>query len=209
MALANYGDLKTGVARWLGRNDLTTYIPDYVALCHAWLMRELRSHPRMIKRDTAFAVDAEYEAVPSDFMELVSARRNDGDKITLAYLSDDTQSKYWQGVAGEPRYITVVGNTTAGTENFRFGPPPNGAYTLTIEYNARVAFFANDAATNWIMTDHPDLYLYGSLLQAVGYIKDDARVGLWQSAFSAALQSVKGQGARARWGANSMSARMA
>jgi len=209
MALANYGDLKTGVARWLGRGDLTSYIPDYVALCHAWLMRELRGHPRLIKRDAAFSIDAEYEAVPTDFMELVSAYRNDGNKTPLEYLPHDTQGWYWQGVSGEPRYVTVVGNTTAGTENFRFGPPPNGTYALTIEYQARVAFFANDAATNWILTDHPDLYLYGTLLQAVGYIKDDARIGVWQSAMNVALQSVRSQGLRARWGANSLSARAA
>jgi hypothetical protein len=209
MALANYGDLKTSVANWLGRQELTSYIPDYVAICHAWLMRELRNHPRMIKRDTAFSVDAEYESAPSDFMELVAIYRQDGDKIPLTYLPHDTQGYYFQGVSGEPKYVTIVGNTTAGTEQFRFGPPPNGTYTMTLEYYARVTFFANDSATNWILTDHPDLYLYGSLLQATAFIKDDARIQLWQSAFTAALDSLKKQGARARWGANSLSARAA
>jgi hypothetical protein len=44
--------------------------------------------------------------------------------------------------------------------------------------------------TNWLLDDHPDLYLFGSLARAEAYLKDDERVAFWKSAEDEALSEV-------------------
>ena len=205
MALATYGDLKTSVAAWLARADLTSTIPDFVTLAHKQLMRDLRGHIRLQKRDTAFSVSGEFVAAPTDFLELVSMYINTSPKTAVTFLPSDQMAPFV--TSSTPIYVSIVGATTPGTEVFRFAPPPQSSTTATIEYYSTITFFASDGATNWILTDHPQLYLYGSLLQASAYIGDDPRIPLWQAAYSEALMAVKKEGNRARWGGNSMAVR--
>ena len=42
MAISNYGELKTSVANWLDRDDLTERIPEFIALCESMIIRSLR-----------------------------------------------------------------------------------------------------------------------------------------------------------------------
>ena len=205
MALDTYGGLKTSIANFIARADLTTPIPDLVTLCHKQLMRELRGHPLLQKRDPAFSIDSEYEAVPSDFMSLRTMYLNTSPKTEVTHWAPDGMGDF--SGSGKPRHVAIVGATTAGSASFRFAPVPDGTYTAPLEFNAMVTFFASDGATNWILTDHPDVYLYGSLLQAVAYIGDDPRIPQWQSFYITALQRLKAAGADTAWGTNGMAVR--
>lgn len=208
MALSNYGELKTSVANWLGRSDLTTPIIDFITLAHKQLMRDLRGHLRLQKRDTAFSITGEYVDAPTDFLELISIRITSTDPdYELEYLPGAVQSGAYSTSTGIPKFVSLVGDTTAGTENFRFAPAPSSTYTATIEYYASITYFASDAGTNWILTDHPQLYLYGALLQASGYIGDDPRIPMWKQAYDEALAKCMAAGARARYGVNGMMVR--
>lgn len=206
MALATYGDLKTSIATWLARGDLTSTIPDFVTLAHKQLMRDLRGHLRLQKRDTAFSITSQYVAVPTDFLELVSMEINSTPPTPVQFLPNDTEAVAYTS-SGTPKFVSIVGATTPGTECFRFSPAPSGTMTATIEYYATITFFSGDGVTNWILTDHPQLYLYGSLLQAAAFLKDDPRVPMWQAGYAEALDAVKREGRRTRWGANSMTVR--
>jgi hypothetical protein len=95
MALVNYGDLKTSVANWLGRSDLTTPIPDFVTLAHKQIMRDLRGHLRLQKRDTAFSISAEYVAAPTDFLELVSMYLNTSPKQEVQFMTHDRMTTHF------------------------------------------------------------------------------------------------------------------
>ena len=207
MALANYGDLKTAIAAWTARADLTTVIPDFVALTHADLMRDLRGHLRLQKRDTAFSITGEYVAAPSDFLEVVSfVITSTTQPFAMSFLPNDTANDTYGGVQDIPQHFTLVGSSS-NVENFRFSPPPNGTYTATLEYYARLTFFANDAATNWILTDYPNLYLYGSLYHAFKYMKDPNMAADMLRDYGEVLALLKKAGNKARWGGNGMTVR--
>lgn len=213
MALTNYGELKTVVANFLARADLTTVIPDFVYLAHKQIARELRGHLRAQTRNTAFSITGEYVAAPSDFLELVSLRiTSTTPDYALAFIDDDTGTNMYGGIAGAPRFVTMTGATGSNVEYFRFSPPPDSTYTATLEYIASLTFFSADSGaggTNWILTDHPDVYLYGALTQASAYLHDDARAAGWRDAFASALDSLRRAGRKARWGGNGMAVRVA
>ena len=69
MSISTYSELKTSIANWLNRDDLTSVIPDFIALNEADMDRRIR-HWRMEQRATA-TIDTRYTALPSDFMEAV------------------------------------------------------------------------------------------------------------------------------------------
>lgn len=47
--------------------------------------------------------------------------------------------------------------------------------------------------TNWLLEQHPDLYLFGTLVEAALWMQDDSRIPLWAEKASALLEMVQGQ----------------
>ena len=45
-------------------------------------------------------------------------------------------------------------------------------------------------AANWLLTMAPDLYLYGALMEAAPYLKEDGRIQTWAAGLSNALASL-------------------
>lgn len=45
---------------------------------------------------------------------------------------------------------------------------------------------------NWLLTAHPDIYLYGTLVELAPYLKDDARVPVWEQRYQDAVATLSG-----------------
>ena len=67
MSISNFSELKSSIADFLNRDDLTTVIPTFIKLAEADFNRKLR-HWRMEKRATA-NLDTKYTAFPDDYLE--------------------------------------------------------------------------------------------------------------------------------------------
>jgi hypothetical protein len=207
MALATYGDLKTSVASWMARADLTSIIPDFITQTHKVLMRDLRGHPRLRVR-ASITIDAEYEALPLDFLEVVSLQipGQDGPRA-LTLITDDEAANYGGG-SGRPRYFSIVGDVSSAGQ-FRFTPVPGGSYSAVLDYYATLTAFSLDADTNWILTTFPNAYLYGSLYHGNVYLQNAAAAQQYRALFDEELALIKKAGTRMNWGGNGMQIRPA
>jgi hypothetical protein len=87
--------------------------------------------------------------------------------------------------SGRPKYFTVVGS------EFRFVPTPDASYASEIVYFAKLTKLSASVATNFLITSSPDIYLYGSLLQAAPYLQDDARIPVWTTLYERALSDLQ------------------
>ena len=67
MAITTYTELKSSVADFLNRDDLTSVAPTFISLAEADMQRQVR-HWRQEKRSTA-QLDTQYSAIPADFVE--------------------------------------------------------------------------------------------------------------------------------------------
>lgn len=76
-------------------------------------------------------------------------------------------------VPGKPRGYTIE------SDFLRFGPTPDGTYYGKLLYYQKFASLSADADTNFFLTNSPNLYLYGSLIEAEPFLKNDARVSTW------------------------------
>ena len=182
MALSTYAELKTSIGDWLNRSDLTSVIPDFISLAEAQIERTLRARQMIVRANASF--DAQYGAVPSDFLEAKSLKLTSTNPQTpLSFLSIDAldaeMTKYT--ASGKPKFFGVVGG------QLRIVPTPDATYTTELTYYAKLAKLSTSNTTNWLLTSSPDIYLYGSLLQAAPYLQDDARIQTWATLYERAL----------------------
>lgn len=175
MALSTYTDLTASIAGWLDRSDLTSRIPDFVALAEATLNRRLRVR-EMLTRNDAFTIDSRYEDLPTDFAGVKQFVLQRTPVVTLDDLTPDRVVHERQRFpsSGVPIYYSVVG------DSFEFLPTPNDTFTATLLYYQRLPALATNS-TNWLLTSHPDLYLWASLVAAEPYVHNDERLVVWKS----------------------------
>jgi hypothetical protein len=186
MALSTYAELKTSIGDWLNRSDLTNAIPDFISLAEAQVERTLRTRQMIVRANASF--DAQYGAVPADFLETKSLKLTSTNPQTpLEFLSidalDNKASEYTG--SGKPRFFGVVGG------QFRLVPVPDATYTTELTYYAKLTKLSSTVTTNWLLTSSPDIYLYGALLQAAPYLQDDARIQVWSSLYDRAMSELQ------------------
>ena len=182
MALSTYTELKTSIGDWLNRSDLTSVIPDFISLAEAQVERTLRTRQMIVRANASF--DAQYGAVPADFLETKSLKLTSTNPQTpLEFLSidalDNKAAEYT--ASGKPRFFGIVGG------QLRIVPTPDATYTTELTYYAKLTKLSSTVATNWLLTSNPDIYLYGALLQAAPYLQDDARIQTWATLYERAL----------------------
>jgi hypothetical protein len=184
MALdGTYAGLMASVGDFLARADLVATIPDFIALAEAQMARKLRCRA-MVTRATA-SIASEYEALPGDFAAPISMMLDSGQPLDCVAPDAMARLKWKLGeAAGTPTAYAVVGG------EFEFGPAPDGPYTASLTYYARPPALSATTPRNWLLTNHPDAYLYGALSQSAPYLQDDDRLAVWAPLFEAALNDI-------------------
>jgi len=186
MALSTYAELKTSIGDWLNRSDLTSVIPDFISLAEAQIERTLRTR-QMLTR-TTLTIDSEFESTPSDFLEVKALKLTSTNPDTpLSFMTMDAldQESTKFTASGRPKFFGVVGS------ELRFVPTPDSNYTAEIVYFANLNKLSGSVSTNFVLTSSPDIYLYGSLLQAAPYLQDDARIQTWATLYERALNDLQ------------------
>jgi hypothetical protein len=165
MAITNYGTLKTAVAAFLQRDDLTTYIPDFVQMATARFSDELRT-PEMETVASTTLTD-EWTALPSDFREI---RLMEAGGQVLEYVTPWQMQKLIERTARP--HIPVY---TIQDMQFRVYPFPTDT-DVEITYYAALTSLSSDSDANWLLTKRPDVYLYAAMSHARMFLMDDARI---------------------------------
>lgn len=181
-----YSELKSAVADFLNRQDLTSVIPTFVKFCEADINRKLR-HRKMLERATA-TLEAQYTALPDDFLEAKNVQLNSALPVQLRYVTLDHADLLRSGIystSGEPKYYTIVGET------IEVVPEPSTEYTIELAYYKKFTALSEDEDTNWLLTAHPDVYVYGTLVHSAPYLKDDERIPVWVGLYEKALGDLK------------------
>lgn len=192
MALTSYSELKSSLADWLNRDDLTSVIPDFISLAEAQMERRLPTQ-KTVKRANA-TLDTPFSALPADFLSAKSLILTSTSPVKqLVFLTEDEldAKKPVYNATGTPKYFALVGN------QIEVVPSPDTSYTAELTYVATLSKLSDSNTSNWILARHPDVYLYGALLQAAPYLRDDERVGLWSSQYQAAIEDMILQNERA------------
>ena len=192
MAIGTYSELKTAIAEFANRGDLTSQVPNFIALTEASINRNLR-HWRMETR-TDLTIDEAFEDVPTDWLETIRLGLKNGGALNLLSSQDMMKAKANTWDTGDPRYFCH----TAGT--FEFWPEPTASTGLAeLLYYAKVPALSDAEPTNWLLTYSPDLYLYGALLQTAPYLGEDARLAVWGGLYADILAGLNKESKAAKF----------
>jgi hypothetical protein len=198
VSFGSYDELQSAIADYLARDDLTSEITGFIKLCETKLQRLLRTRYQEV-RATAVTADDDgnltpYVALPSDFAAMRRLNITSSYVSTLDYVTSVQLSTMYTGqVSGRPHIYTLIGT------DIQFAPNPDAAYDLELVYYQMITPLSDDNPSNWVLENFPDIYLYGSLLEAQPFIRDDQRISTWGSFFRAAIEDTKQDDREARW----------
>lgn len=179
MSLNTYAGLKTSIAAWLKRSDLTTIIPDLVVLAEARIARDLRLRRQIVSANLTLTASVQGVDLPLDWLEFENVTLNGDPPRQLTYVNiEHLDSKYPSTWTGMPAVYTLEG------DKILFGPTPDKAYTAGVFYYGKFAALSADTDTNWLLTNHPSIYLFAALAEAEPYLVNDNRAVMWEAKYS-------------------------
>ena len=185
MAISNYSELKSAIADWLDRTDLTDSIPDFITLAETRHRRDSKIR-RMETRVTANTiVDSEYYTLPDNFVAMRNIQLNTNPKTSLEYLTPEQMDRIHAGsTKGKPKAYSIIGN------NIQLRPLPDSVYQIEMLYFKYFTPLSDSNTTNDMLTYHPDAYLYGALVEAEPYLQNDKRIQVWAGYYERAKKDI-------------------
>lgn len=186
MALANYTDLLAAVAAWAHRNDLTAVIPDFVTMAEARISRDLRLRKQITTTTLVTTAGVRGVAIPADWLEFENVSAATVPERQLSYVNvEHLDSRFPSGGrTGSPSVYTIEG------DGLLFGPVPDSAYTINILYYARFPSLIT-ASTNWLMTNHPNIYLFATLAEAMFYTQNMEQLQAYTQRYQGELSQLQ------------------
>lgn len=181
----DYTTLKSSVAEYLHRSDLTAVIPTFISLAEAALFREIAAPETEVALEGVTV--GGFAALPADYGSL--------SRLTISYGGSTSVLDY---VA----LATVPDASTASPGYYSFesgklriyGTGDGQPYTL--HYIPALVPLSDSVITNWLLENAPDLYLYASCVEGAKHTRDDAEVQKLTGFVAAALESVRRQAER-------------
>jgi len=190
MAITTYSELKTSIANWLNRDDLTSVIPDFISLAEARIARDLR-HWKQEKRVTT-DIDERYENLPNDLIEIRQVQHTAGGVISSISSIEMENRRAASDAGGKSKYMRLT------ADQIEFYPTPDTTYNISMLYYGRIPALTDLEPDNWLLRDAPDIYLYGALVQSAPYLVDDARTQLWAGLYQSSVDALNIENEKAR-----------
>ena len=205
MPLSTYDELKASMADWLVRTNLTAQIPDFIRMNEAQIERNPKVRTRQMIARAVASTSAEFTVLPIDFLALHNVQLNTNPRVTPIYsatMAELDEIRRCNPQGGVPERFCIVGDT------IELAPVPTETLEIEIVYYQRIPKLSASQSTNWVLDNHPDLYLYGSLMQAAPYLKNDERVPLWLAAVTGIVEDLDLSNETATKGRGPLNARL-
>ena len=194
-----YSELKTNIASFLNRSDLTDQLDLFIDQAEAEINRRVRTKD-MVKRANA-VLEQQYLTLPSDWQEAINVEITSNDFSPVFQQSIESLDVYRKSVdnsSGQPIYFAIVDDT------LEFAPTPDQNYDIQLTYYAKPTPLSDSNTSNFISNDHPDVYLYGALKHASIFLMEDDRVNLFNDLFEKALEEIRMDDYRSQYAKGSL-----
>lgn len=182
MAIANYSDLQAFIQNMMARSDLSGNVADFITLAEARLNREIpavETDVTLTGTEGSRRIDVSAYSVVSPLALFIN---DNGKEREVTQHTDGTFP--YTDTEGSPVRWAMDGS------NIDFDCPLSEAFTFRFRIRQRYAL-SDSATTNWLLTNHPDIYLAASLIWGGGYTKDFEYAGIFNSSLLSGIESVK------------------
>jgi hypothetical protein len=171
MSITSYAELKTAVESWLDHTLFTARVPEFITLFEAAANRRLRV--RQMEATASLAMANGQASVPADYLAWRRLTWTGSTRVELAYVHPSyLQAAYPASPSDVPRIFSIEGSM------LKIRPIDDTG--LEFDYYQRIPALSDAAPTNWLLTAHPDLYLFGALAEAEMFGVNDERAASWK-----------------------------
>jgi hypothetical protein len=206
--ITNYTTLQTALADYLVNMNVTTQVQLFIQLAEEQFNMNIRNRLMLELDEISVSNSTEYYALPSDWLETRRVTLIDGNfRIPLSYATSQQIEIIYRNQS--PGWWRYPGHYTITSTNLRIAPVPSNNYIIEMEYFGKIPSLSTNG-TNWLITSHPSVYLYGSLTQAIPYMlpsqADGTLATTWSTAYAASLTGLESEEKTELWNGAPLSA---
>jgi hypothetical protein len=184
MALLTYSDLKSSICNWMiDRQDLAVVAADCISLSENDMNKILRTRKQHATAEIT-PVDGVID-LPPDYLAWRSVTALTSPRRPLeAYSQGTFDDLYTTRHSGSPEHFVVDGP--------KMHILPATEAVIELKYYKRVPALTDEIGkdTNWLLSEYPNMYLWGSLKYAAIYIVSPDKASMYGSLFSGALDAL-------------------
>ena len=198
-ASMTFTSLQSDIRNYLERGGATDpivfeQIPRLITLAERRISRELKIQGFLAVVNTFMQAGVSVYPKPDRWRDTVSINIGTGSgnntRTAIYPRSYEYVREYWPDATQE---ATPEFYADYNYSNWVFAPTPDAAYPMEVLYYELPPLLDEDTQTNWLTEYAPNLLLYGCLLEATPFVKDDQRVQLWQAYYDRALSALNGE----------------
>ena len=195
MALDTYANLKTEIANYLNRTDLTEYLDTFIDLAEARHSRDLRLREmENVSTATTTVSGTQSYDLPTGYLEMRYVLYQSDPYNFLYFMAPPDFFRAFNAgeTSGTPKYYTIVGSKKY------LWPKPDAAKVLELGFFQRPTGLSDSNTTNAVLTDFPDLYLYASLAESAPFLVQDERLAVWAQLYKEGVKTANESAQRGR-----------
>ena len=198
-ASMTFTSLQSDIRNYLERGGATDpivyeQIPRLITLAERRISRELKIQGFQTVVNSTMQASVAVYPKPDRWRDTISINYGTGTgnnvHTPVFARSYEYIRQYWpnETLAGAPKFYADY-----DYKHWIFAPTPAAAYPLEVLYYELPPLLDDNNQTNWLSEFAPNILLYGSLVEATPFVKDDQRVQLWQSYYDRSLAALNGE----------------
>lgn len=196
MSFDTYSNLQTEIGAWLKRTTMAAAtIQGFISLAEKEMNKRLRTRNQEFRE--TFSLNSQYTDLTTLTNTLIEARSvqiNTDPVVVLEYRTPfQIDVEIPSGTTGKPVYYTIHG------DDLEARPIPDTTYTAEISGYATISALSDSNTSNWVLANHPNLYLFGSLYYGNVFIQDIAAAQGFKTLFEQEINEINTKEKKARY----------
>ena len=164
----NFGTLKSRIQALIGRAPAD--------VCYELVTSDINAELRLYHMEATTTLTESAEiALPSGFLGVSVVYRDVSPRQYLKATSSESIQKLYQP-SGTPVHYAIV-------DGAMILDRPGNSQNIVLRYYAKLSDLALASDTNEILTNHPNIYVYGALAHHAALIRDEAAISMWAAAY--------------------------
>lgn len=189
-SVMTYDSLVENIQSYLERTDQATIdkIPLFIMLAEQVIASQIKFLGNMTVQTSVMVQGTNIIDKPARWHKTVSMNITvAGKRYPVLLRKYEYLREYWPDPAQEsvPKFYCDYDYT-----HWLVAPTPDAAYNFEVLYYERLQPLDSSNQTNWMTVYAPQALLYGSLLQAMPFLKNDERMQMWQAQYNAIMQTL-------------------
>ena len=190
-AVMTYDSLVADISSYLERTDTATLekIPTFIMLAEQVIASQIKFLGNLTVNTSTMVNSQAIIDKPARWHKTVSMNVTvAGEKIPVLLRKYEYLREYWPDATktGVPKFYSDYDYT-----HWLVAPTPADDYVFEVLYYERIQPLDSSNQTNWFTIYAPQALLYGSLLQAMPFLKNDDRIPMWQAQYDLIMKTLK------------------